>query len=466
MITVIFLGWPNNSGVNDMKGSQALEDRCADQDVDLVRLLFVTQSGAIRAQTVEASKVEEAVERGTTVSQLIQMYNAVGGRDKDGRLTTVGEARLRPDPETFRELPYADRTGAMLCDIETLDGTPWDVDARSSLRSALKDFQSEGLNPEVAFESEFHLFEREPDGDDRTIGSAGAYLTESMRETHNTVVETIDALADQDIGVEKYHPEYAPGKHEIVTRHRPGLRAADEHVLLRETVDSVARANGYRATFLPRPFENATNGCHLHVSLWNGEANAFHDAETGELSITGRQFVAGILDHAPALVALTAPTANSFVRLRPQNGATGYACWGRENREAFVRIPAPASADQTESSLRLEFRGADNTANPYLALLGLLGAGYDGIDRELEPPAPLSVDPGNLTDDERNEAGVERLPRTLGQALDALEANETMRDLLGDPLIETYLSVKRSHWEQFVRDSAQSWELDHLRSVY
>ncbi|WP_336331118.1 MULTISPECIES: gamma-glutamylputrescine synthetase [unclassified Haloarcula] len=449
-----------------MTKEPAIQSRCAEEDIDLVRLLFVTQSGAVRAQTVDTAKLDEAIENGTTVSQLIQMYNAVGRRNKDGHLTTVGEVRLRPDPDTFRALPYAERTGVMFCNIQTLGGNPWTIDARSSLRSFSRTLESKGLSPRVSFESEFHLFERNPEGGDQTIGSPGAYLTESTRETHGTILRAIDALEEQDVVVEKYHPEYAPGKHEIVTGHQFGLRAADEHVLVRETVDSVARSDGYRATFLPRPFDNATNGCHLHVSLWDGETNQFYDSGEGSLSRIGKQFIAGVLEHAPALTALAAPTANSYARLRPQNGAAGYVCWGQENREALVRVPALTAGDQSGNSLRLEFRGADNAVNPYLCLLGLLGAGYDGVDRGLDVPEPLSVDPGNLTAEERSKKCVERLPRTLGQALDELESDDVLRDVLGDALFETYIQVKRSHWREFAYDSAQSWEMEHLRSVY
>lgn len=462
-----------------MSGHSSVVESCRDANADLVRLLFVTQSGAVRAHSVDSSKVESAVEDGVTLSQLVQTYNALGLRDKDGRFDAAGEVRLVPDPDTFRALPYAERAGAMLCDIETLDGDPWSVDPRSSLRALCESFRSDGLAPEVAFESEFHLFEENDgaDGDDaagepsevRRVDERGAYATGSTRETHETMLAMVDALKAQNVTVEKYYPEYAAGKHELVTGHEPGVRAADHHVLLRETVESVARDHDYRATFLPKPFDHSTNGCHVHLSLWDATSeerpgNAFYDPDRDGLSDTGRQFVAGLLDHAPALVALAAPTVNSYARLRPQLGAAAFVCWGRGNREALVRIPAP-EPDDDGASTRLEFRAADNTANPYLALAGLLAAGRDGIERDLEPPEPVSADPGNLSASERADRGIERLPRTLGQALDALEADSVLREALGTDLFETYLGVKRSHWEAFT-DSAVSWERDRLRTVY
>jgi len=438
-------------------------ERCREENCDLVRLLFVTQSGAVRVHAVDASKVGSAVADGVMLSQLVQTYNALGIRDKSGRFDAAGEVRLCPDPETFRELPYAERAGAMLCDVETVDGEPWDVDPRSSLRSFADDMRAAGLAPEVAFESEFHLFERDADGTVRRVDERGAYVTESTRETHDVILAMTDALNDQDVPVEKYYPEYAAGKHEIVTGHAPGVRAADEHVLFRETVKSVAHEHGYEATFLPKPFDHATNGCHVHLSLWDDD-NRFHDADRDRLSRTARQFVAGVLDHADALAALTAPTANSYTRLRPRLGATAFRCWGHGNREALVRVPALGQSDPATAT-RVEFRAADCTANPYLALLGLLAAGYDGIERQLDPPEPVTVDPGTLSGSERATRDVERLPRTLGAALDALEDDQVLRDALGDTLFETYLDVKRSHWKQFT-DSAVSWERERLRSIY
>lgn len=445
-----------------MSEQSTITDLCRDAGVDLVRLLFVTQSGAVRAHSVDRSKVESVVSKGVTLSQLVQSYNALGLRDKSGRFDAAGEVRLHPDPDTYRSLPYAKRAGAMLCDLRTLDGDPWSVDPRSSLRAVCRSLNSEGLTPKVAFESEFHLF-REDGGEVERVDHRGAYSTGSTRETHETLLSMIDALKSQGIPVEKYYPEYAAGKHEIVTGPRTGVRAADQHVILRETVDSVARTEGYRATFLPKPFDHSTNGCHIHLSLWDDD-NVLYDAERDGLSDTGRQFTAGLLEHAPALVALTAATANSYARLQPQIGAAAFACWGHGNREALVRVPAP-DPDDDGASTRLEFRAADNTANPYLGLLGLLAAGKDGIDRELEPRDPVSVDPGNLSPSERADRGIERLPRTLGEALDALEADSVLMDALGTDLAETYLEVKRSHWEAFT-ESAVSWERNRLRSVY
>ncbi|RRJ33091.1 gamma-glutamylputrescine synthetase [Halocatena pleomorpha] len=437
-----------------------IAQRCETEGIDLVRLLFVTPNGKIRAQSVASTDVAAAVDTGVPASKLVHAYNALGFRDKSGRFDAAGEVLLCPDPETFRTLPYAERCGGLLCDVQTLDGDQWAVDPRSTLHSLLKRLSSTGLAPSVAFESEFHLFVE--DGDELVPADGrGVYDTESTRDTHEFVLAVRDTLSEQGIAVRKYYPEWGAGKHEVVVDHGPALAAADKHVLFKETVNSVAANHGYQATFLPKPATHSTNGCHIHLSLWDGSTNQF--AGSDGISQTAASFIAGVLEHASGLTALTAGTVNSYARLRPQVGATAFTCWGYGNREALVRIPGHAPNDT--DAVRIEYRAADNTANPYIALIGLLAAGLDGIDRELTPPEPVDSDPGAMSADERDQRTIERLPTTLNEALTALADNDVLRTALGEELSRTYLDVKRSHWKAFT-ESAATWERDRLKSVY
>ncbi|UPM41933.1 gamma-glutamylputrescine synthetase [Halocatena salina] len=443
-----------------MPTSSDIARRCETEDIDLVRLLFVTPNGVVRAQSVAADDIATAIDEGVPASKLVHAYNALGFRKKDGRFDAAGEVLLRPDPATFRTLPYADRCGGMLCDVRTLADSPWAADPRTTLSSLIETIASADLVPSVAFESEFHLLAEKEDELVPTDGR-GAYATASTRDTHEFVLAVRDALADQGISVGKYYPEWGAGKHEIVLDHGPALTAADEHVLFKETVESVAATHGYQATFLPKPATHSTNGCHIHCSLWDGSNNRF--AGSDGISETAASFIAGVLEHAPGLTALTAGTVNSYARLRPQVGATAFTCWGYGNREALVRVPGHAAG--ATDAVRIEYRAADNTANPYIALIGLLAAGLDGIKRELSPPEPLDSDPGNLSVDERDRRGIERLPTTLREALTALADDRVLRNALGAELYQTYLDVKRSHWEAFT-ESAATWERDRLRNVY
>jgi glutamine synthetase len=178
------------------------------------------------------------------------------------------------------------------------------------------------------------------------------------------------------------------------------------------------------------------------------------------LSDVGENFVAGLLDHAPALLALTAPTVESYDRLAPGMWASAFACWGRDNREAAVRVPSARRGNREETT-RLEFKPADNTANPYLVLFGLLAAGIDGIERGLDPGESLETDPGTLAEEERAEGGIERLPATLDEALDAFEGDGVLREAFGDALFDSYLEVKRSEWEMSTDENGE-WSSEYL----
>lgn len=443
--------------------TRTIQDRCEQEDVELIRLLYVGNDGVARGHAIHRRNLEDALESGVPLPKLIQSFNALGHRVKDGDLDAVGEVQLVPDPSTFRVLEHEDRVAVVLCSLHEIDtGEQWGADPRSALEQFITDLDADGITPAVALESEFHFFTAEDGGS--PYGSRGVYSTASMRNCHEIILDIVDALDSQGIDVHKYYPEYAAGKHEIVTDYGTGIEPVDEYVLFRETVASVAESHSLQTTFLPYPFERATNGCHIHISLWD-DSNRFAPTHEGEnLSRTGRHFVGGILDHAPALLALTSPTVNSYARLKPQAGAAAFRCWGVGNREAAVRIPE-VSESKHETATRIEFRPADNTANPYLSVLGLLAAGWDGVQNKTDPGEPLMEDPANCDDETLAERNIERLPTTLGDALDALAEDEVLKAALGDQLVESYLTVKYSEWNEFT-DSAGTWEWETLRETF
>jgi Glutamine synthetase len=274
----------------------------------------------------------------------------------------------------------------------------------------------------------------------------------------------VDALKEQGMGLAAYYPEYGPGQQELVVDHAEGVTAADDHVRVRETVKGVAADHDLGATFRPKPFPQLPgSGCHVHLSLWRDGENALFDpASEGSypLSDTGRSFVAGLVEHAPALVALTAPTVESYDRLAPGMWSSAYTCWGHDNREAVVRVPSVAG-DAREGTTRVEFKPADSTMNPYLAQLGLLAAGLDGVERGLDPGEPLNRDPGALSDAERADRGIERLPTTLADALDELASCDPLRAAMGDTLLDSFVKVKRSEWAQSTDEDGE-WESQYL----
>jgi glutamine synthetase len=284
------------------------------------------------------------------------------------------------------------------------------------------------------------------------IDSGLCFSTISAAAAQGFVDELVDALDAQDIELEQYYSELGHGQHEISTAHAPALQAADEQLLVRESLRGVAVRHGLVASLAPKPWpDNAGNGCHVHFSLWDldGSRNRFHDAAASDgLSAEARSFVAGVLAHLPGLCGLTAPSFNSYRRIVPQYWAGAFTCWGHDNREAPVRVPS-LFAGLEEASTNVELKSAVASANPYLAVGGLIAAGLDGLERGLEAPEPVEVDPATIDERERAERGIVPLPATQAEALDALAADDVLTGALGPVLAESYLAVRRSEWDAY-----------------
>jgi glutamine synthetase len=449
-----------------MPSETEVVEQCDRDDIDLVRIFYIDSGGVIRGRSVPTDDIETFLAEGVNFAQVQQAFSAldypVPGTDISG---PVGEVRLVPDPASFTPLPYADRTAAMLGSFQTLDGDPWAFGTRAQLETYLDDLAYETA---AAFESEFYLGKRDEDGDLEPFDESGCFAADGMQSTHDIILDMIDALEAQGMDFAVYYPEYGPGQQELVIKHADGIAASDNYALYKQTVKAVARDHGVEATFLPKPFrEKPGSGCHLHLSLWEGDENLFFDPASDSrygLSEMGRHFVGGILEHGRALVALTAPSVISYKRLQPHMWASAYTAWGEDNREGMVRVPS-SSAKNREGSTRIEYKAIDNTANPYLAELGVLAAGMDGIERELDPGEPLQQDPDSLSEAEQADRNVERYPETLGEALEVLEDDDVLRDALGDELLQTYVTVKRAQWEEF-NSSVTDWELANLRGPF
>lgn len=448
-----------------MSAADTVIETCSSDEISLVRLLYVGNDGIPRGRVVDADHVASALTDGINLSSAMQSFNSLDYLAPGGMFGATGEVRILPDPETFQVLPYADRAAVMLCDLYDLDRTPWSADPRSTLALYLNDLPYE---TSVAFESEFYLTRDTEDDELAPFDDSVCFAADGMQSANDIMLDMTDALKAQGMDIVAYYPEYGPGQQELVVKHAPGLQAADNHILFKQTVKGVASNHDIKATFLPKPFAEAAGaGCHLHLSLWEDGENVFYDPDSdGQycLSETAHHFIGGVLDHAPALVALTATTVSSYRRLRPHMWASAFTCWGQDNREAIVRVPS-SQWDEPSETTRFEFKPADNTANPYLAELGLLAAGMDGVKRELDPGPPVNKDPAEMSTTERKEHDIRRLPETLGDALDELEANEVLADAMGEALFQSYLEVKRSQWDEFT-GTVTDWELDKLSRAF
>ncbi|HUA74843.1 MAG TPA: glutamine synthetase family protein [Solirubrobacteraceae bacterium] len=375
---------------------------------------------------------------------------------------SVGDLRLLADAGAHVRVAAAEAGEAgelafSICDVVELGGEPWECCPRAFLRDALAALESElGLRVLASFEHEFQL----PGGRAAELPfslaaqrGAGAFPARAMR-----------ALREAGAEPERFMPEYASHQFEIPVAPAEGVAAADRAVVLREVVREVARREGARATFTPQldPAE-AGSGVHVHLSLLDAERRpALYDAtRPGSLSELGGRFAAGILRHARALCALTAPSPVSGARLAPHHWGAGAVCLGPQNREALLRIPPLVPGPGEDRQLRLEYRAADAAANPYLALGAIVRAGLAGVSEQLDPAPLLERDPAELDGDEAGRHGVGALPRSLEQALEALEGDETVRGWMTPLMYEAYVAVKRSEVQ-----AAAELDPEELRARY
>ena len=430
-------------------------------EISLVRFLYADHGGIIRGKAASAEVLQARMVTGIGHTVAMMAMSMLDHLQPVAGLGPVGEVRIMPDPATFVTLPYAPGAAAMVADLVQPDGEPWDACARTYLKQAIAELAWHGYAAAAAFEPEFTLGRREasPDGGpDRLVpvDDSLCYSATGFHQAHDYAVELQRALQAQGMRVENYYPELGHGQQEMSVRHAGALNAADNHVLYRETVRGIAFRRGMWASLAPKPIaDQAGNGCHLHLSLREmgpdgqpGEPVFYDATDRYRLSETGYHFIGGLLAHLPGLVALTCGSVNSYRRLAPQMWSSAYTVYGMDNREAAVRICSPMR-DDPAGSVNLELKPADSSGNPYLALGACIYAGLDGIRRKLDPGEAVNVDPATLTDAERAAAGAHRLPASLAEALDALQADDLLMESLGDLRRRAYLAVKRSEVAAF-----------------
>jgi glutamine synthetase len=443
----------------------AVVERAEAAGLRLVRFLWCGNDGTVRAKASSRHGLESRMRAGIGVTVAMQAMNGLDELQRVDAMGSVGELRIVPDPGTFRVLPYAPRTGAMLVDQRTLEGDAAPVDQRGFLKRMAGELAARGARLEVAFENEFSLAVRDERGGFAPVDASLCFSTIGMTAAQDYVDALVEALEAQGIPLEQYYAELGHGQQEISTAHRPAVQAADEQLLVRETIRGVATNRGLVASLAPKPWpEAAGNGAHIHFSLWDRETgrNRFHDGAAPDgLSAEGRAFLAGVLEHLPGLCGLTAPSFNSYRRILPQHWAGAFTCWGHDNREAPLRLPSQFRGME-EASTNLELKAADATSNPYLAVGGLIAAGLDGLERGLEPPAPVEVDPAGLREREREALGIRPLPATQAEALDALASDAVLTGALGPVLAGSYLTVRRSEWERYSAGDAAFEQQGHF----
>lgn len=432
--------------------------------INLVRFLYVDLSSMVRGKSTSVPRLKDRIDTGIGLVKGQLAMNSLDKPQSDTGLGAIGEVRMVPDLDTFTVLPYVGTTASMMCDLVELDRTPWALCPRSLLKKQIEAADAMGVSIQAAFETEFMLGSKDFDGRFVPIDTSVCFGTDGMNRSNKYISKLVDYLHRQRLQVEQYYAELGHGQHEVSITHAPALAACDQYIALRETVKGLALEQDLAVTCAPKPFEEQPgNGCHIHLSVWDrfGERNMLW--ADGGLSQFGTQFVAGIVEHLPALVAITTASVNSYRRLKPKSWASAYKCWGYENREAAVRVPSVYWGHEMASS-NIEIKCADSTMNPYLALACIIACGLDGVRKKLAPPNPVSVDPADLSDEEREKDGIVRLPDSLHKALVELETDVFLMKTLGDALANAYIIVKSSEVQSFALDI--DYELTHHRMRY
>ena len=408
---------------------RAIEER----DISFIRLWFTDVSGQLKSVAIAPAEVESAFEEGIGFDG-----SAIEG------LTRVFESDmlLAPDPSTFQMLPWRDGDNGvarMFCDVLTPDGEPARTDPRSVLERQLARVAEAGFTCYIHPEIEFYLVNRDAGYFDHVPGGTA----------HDFRRHAILMLEQMGISVQFSHHEGGPGQNEIDLRFADALSMADNIMTFRAVVEEVALKEGCLATFMPKPFPNEFgSGMHTHFSLFEGDRNAFFDpAGQYQLSAIGRSFIAGLLHHASEITAVTNQHVNSYKRLWGGDEAPSYVCWGHNNRSALVRVPMhkPGKAQ----SARVEFRGIDSSANPYLAYAVILAAGLKGIEEGYELPPEAEDDVWALSEMERKALGIHALPTSLKSAVAAMERSDLVADTFGEDTFEFFLRNKRREYRAY-----------------
>jgi glutamine synthetase len=430
-----------------------------EENVKFIRLQFTDILGTIKNVEIPVSQLEKALDNkmmfdGSSIEGFVRIEES--------------DMYLYPDLNTWVVFPWTAEKGKvarLICDIYTAEGNPFDGDPRNNLRRVLKEMEDLGFTDfNLGPEPEFFLFKLDEKGEPTLeLNDQGGYFDFAPTDLgENCRRDIVLELEEMGFEIEASHHEVAPGQHEIDFKYADALTACDQIQTFKLVVKTIARKHGLHATFMPKPLYGVNgSGMHMNLSLFTNGKNSFFEP-TGdlEMSDTARQFIAGILKHAPSFTAVTNPTVNSYKRLVPGYEAPCYVAWSARNRSPLIRIPASRGL-----STRVEVRSVDPAANPYLAMAVLLKAGLDGIKNQMTPPAPVDRNIYVMSKEERIEEGIIDLPATLAQALDQLKSNEVIVSGLGEHIFEHFIEAKEIEWDMF-RTVVHPWERDQYMSMY
>lgn len=444
-----------------MAKKEEILEKAKKNDVKFVRLQFTDILGIVKNVAIPVGQLEKALTEGiyfdgSSINGFVRIQES--------------DMRLEPDPDTFTILPWRNNendepmTARLICNVKQPDGTPFEGDPRHVLKRATEKADEMGYEFFCGPEPEFFVFEKENQKPTLKTQDAGGYFDLAPRDLASDLRrDMILMLEDMGFEVEASHHEVAEGQHEIDFKYEEGLKTADNIATFRVVVRAVAELNNLHATFMPKPIAGINgSGMHTHMSLFNDEKNVFYDpGDEYKLSQTAYNFLGGLIEHAPAITAVTNPTVNSYKRLVPGYEAPIYMAWSSVNRSALIRIPGVEKPEGT----RLEYRSPDPSCNPYLALAVMLQAGLDGIQKDIEPPEAITENIYELTEEKRKQYGIETLPGNLKQAIEALKQDQVILDALGGHVAEKFIEAKEAEWDEY-KAQVSEWEIGKYLQTY
>jgi glutamine synthetase len=408
--------------------------------IDVLRVLYSDVLGVTRSKDMLVSQIERALGHGPTFCQGVWVTTTQGGvLDGQGSISDgLPDLVTQIVPSMIRDIPWEPGVAYVVADVFEPDGSRHQIAPRSVLQNVIDGYGELGLTPVTGPELEYYVMEERDGVWERTFDHKGlVYTTGAMVDPHGYFLHTLRMCDKLDIGAFAGNHEFSPSQYEINLWHADAMLSADRTFIFKAAIKDITHRQGFLASFMGKPFnDEGGSGFHLHFSVERGGDNVMADA-SGELSETALSMIAGILEHAPALAALTNPTVNAFKRLGPDTLAPYRINWGMDNRSTMVRIPP-----ERGRGTRLELRIGDGAANPYVISAAVLAAALDGIRRNLTPPAALE---GWTYEDETADV----LPMTLEDALAALQHDDVLKDLLGEQFVTTFITMKSDEIERY-----------------
>ena len=428
---------------------QDLLHRLNDDKIEHLWVTYHDYNGRACAKTLPKSRFESAVEDGVVFARANLNFGVHDHNAADGIWQAqTGDFLALPDPNTYWKLPYLDSTAIVFSNMLTEAREPFAGCPRQILTKTVSTYETRGMDITAGLEAEFSLFSKTGAGDFAPLRAGGMFTVAGLNQYADLLQDIVNALEAMGLQVEQLGKEYGPSQFEFTVRYACPLAAADRYLISKEVTRALVLKHGLIASYMPKPFTDlAGNGLHVHLALSDaasGDNLLAGSRPDSPLSETGKHFMGGLLAHAPGICGVGSPTVNSYKRLQPASWAPAHIAWGVGNRGVLLRVP------DVNQRCRVEYRAGDNTCNPYFLLTALLAAGWDGMQKGMEPGEPFNDDDvGHFSEQQRLRHGIDFLPRSLSAALDALEGDEVLMSALAPVIGQEFLKVKRLELEAY-----------------